>query len=235
MVEAKVQKVPTGNFHPCYGCAILILAFLVFGGLVTWTLYSGWEQDRQISTFSETSPKPTQLATPTTEEKDLLKARLAEFSSASKTGPAKLTMTVSDLNTLLILSLDVSDIPQLKEAKYPGMVWFTAMDEKAQMIKADVCLTLHGLPFIGHEKYLVAHAAFKPEIGNTGLEFHIDNVEVPGKTVPEGFMFQMRTLPWLNLVKLKPEFADLLKRVTSAQVTPEGALVLEAKPAAPAK
>jgi hypothetical protein len=141
------------------------------------------------------------------------------------------------MNTLVILCAEAkAQDEKLKDADYRGIIWFTGMDDKAQALKADIRWKMNNLPFTQRkDRYLVANVTFKPGLENTGLDMHIETVQVPGKTVSEGFIHQLQNWPWLNLVKLKPEFAELLKRVTSTQVMPDQTLVLEAKPAPPAK
>jgi hypothetical protein len=229
---AEIEKVPTGKHHPGYGCAIFIIAILVLGGSITWMIYSGLEQDRQISTFTVEEAPPLQTATPSAEQKDELKKRLADFSKASAAGPAKLSLNVTDLNTLVVLCADTG----LKDADYRGIVWFTGMDAKDHLLKADIRWKMNNLPFTQRkDRYLVGKADFKPEIEGSGVDLRIDDLTVPDKKVPEGFVGQLHNMPWLNVVKTKPEIAEVLKRVTSAQVTPEGSLILEAKPLPPAK
>lgn len=222
----KIEKVPTAPFHPGYGCAILVIAALTFGGMAAWVLYSGYEQDRQISAFTVAEAPPLESPKPTAQEKDALKGRLADFASTLNGGqPAKLTLSLSELNTLVTLCSDAG------VADYRGIVLFTGMDSAAQVLKADVHWKMNNLPFTDRkDRFLVGKADFKPDLDTKSLEVRIIKVEVPGKQVSEGFLHQLEQWPWLNLAKTRPEIAGVLSAVTAFKITPEQTLVLEAKP-----
>jgi hypothetical protein len=221
-----VQKVPTAPFHPGYGCAILVIMTLTFGGIVSWVFYSGYEQDRQISAFTVSEAPPLETPKPTTQQADDLKARLADFSATLNGGQsAKLTLSLADLNTLITLCADAGI------ADYRGVVRFNGMDSTAQVLKADIRWKMNNLPFTERkERYLVGKADFKPDLDTKSLEVRIIKVDVPGKQVSEGFLHQLEQWPWLNLAKTRPEIAAVLSGVTTFQITPEQTLLLEAKP-----
>ena len=54
---ARVEKVPVSSFSPFYGCAIMIMAALVFGGIIAWSAYSLFQQDKAIAVFAENQPQ----------------------------------------------------------------------------------------------------------------------------------------------------------------------------------
>lgn len=222
----KIQKVPTAPFHPGYGCAILVIMVLTFGGIVSWVLYSGYEQDRQISAFTVSEAPPLETPKPTAQEKDALKAKLTEFSKTLNGGQsAKLTLSLNDLNHLVTLCSEAGI------ADYRGIVRFNSMDSAAQVFKADIHWKMNNLPFTERkDRFLVGKADFKPDLDTKALELRIIKVEVPGKQVSEGFLHQLEQWPWLNLAKTRPEIATILSGVTSFQITPEQTLVIEAKP-----
>ena len=227
----KIQKVPTGPFHPGYGCAILVIMALTFGGMAAWVLYSGYEQDRQISAFTVTEAPALENPQPSAQEKDALKARLTEFSKTVNGGqPAKFTFSLSELNILVTLCSEAG------VADYRGVVRFTGMDSAAQVLKANVRWQMNNLPFTERkDRFLVGKADFKPDLDTKSLEVRIIKVDVPGKQVSEGFLHQLEQWPWLNLAKTRPEIANVLSSIASFQITPEQTLVLEAKPVAKAE
>ena len=224
----KIQKQPTGPFHPGYGCAILVIMVLTFGGIVSWVLYSGYEQDRQISAFTVSEAPPLETPKPSAEEKTALKGRLAEYSKTLSGGqPAKLILSLNDLNHLITLCSEAGI------GDYRGVVRFNSMDSAAQVLKADIHWKMNNLPFTDRkDRFLVGKADFKPDLDTKSLEVRIIKVEVPGKQVSEGFEHQLEQWPWLNLAKTRPEIATALSSVVSFQLTPEQTLVLEAKPVA---
>lgn len=56
---SNVQKVPTAGFSPYYGCAIMIMAVLIFGGILGWSAFSLFTQDKAIGLI--TQPEPVKL------------------------------------------------------------------------------------------------------------------------------------------------------------------------------
>lgn len=226
----KLQKVPTSSFHPGYGCAILVIAVLTFAGMVTWILYTGYEQDRQISQFTVTEAAALEAPKPSNEEKDALKKKLSDFSQTLSGGqPAQLTLSTAELNTLITLCSEAGI------ADYRGVVRFTGMDDTAQTLKADIHWQMHNLPFTERkERFLVGQATFKPALDTKSLELRIETVAVPGKTVTEGFLHQLQQWPWLNLAVSRPAIGTVFSSIYAYKVTPEQLLLLEAKPTAKA-
>lgn len=206
----KLVKEPTGQSNPFYGCAILLIAVCTFGFIITWTLYSGFKQSSEIDAFTVADPAPLPTIEVSETQKATLKMGLGAFADVATNGkPVALTLTVDDLNTLLVLAGEAG------VADYRGMVRFTGIDAAAQSLKADIRWKMNNLPLVqAADRYLAGQATFKPVIENNALELHIETLDVPGKVVSEGFMRQLRTWPWLNLAKLKPEVKDPLGKVT---------------------
>jgi hypothetical protein len=83
---------------------------------------------------------------------------------------------------------------------------------------------MNNLPFVqGPDRYLAGHATFKPVIENGALEMHIESLEVPGKSVSEGFIRQLRNWPWLNLAKLQESVKGPLSKVSGFEFSPDNA------------
>jgi hypothetical protein len=215
-------KEPRGQSNPLYGCAILLIAVCTFGFIVGWTLYSGWKQSSEIGTF--TSPDAPALEPLKVEaaQKSMVKTKLEGFALVAVAGqPVTLTLTVDDLNTILVLAAEAG------VADYRDMVRFTGIDPAAQSLKADIRWKMNNLPFVeAPDRYLAGHATFKPVIENGGLELHIETIDVPGKTVSEGFLRQLHNWPWLNLAKLKDEVKTPLSKVTRFEFSPDGSLFI---------
>jgi hypothetical protein len=215
-------KEPRGESNPLYGCAILLIAVCTFGFIIGWALYSGWKQSSEIGTF--TSPDAPALPPLQVEaaQKSLFKTKIEGFALVATAGkPVTLTMTVDDLNTILVLAAEAG------VADYRDMVRFTGIDPAAQSLKADIRWQMNNLPFVdAPDRYLAGHATFKPVIENGALELHIETIDVPGKTVTSGFLRQLQTWPWLNLAKLKDEVKVPLSKVTSLEFAPDGSLFI---------
>jgi hypothetical protein len=215
----RTVKEPTGQSNPFYGCAILLIAVCTFGFIITWTLYSGWKQNAEIASFT-VHDAPTLPALPADDaKKAALKAKVASFAAVASNGkPVTLTFTTEELNTLLVIAPEFD--PQ---CAYNGIVYFTGLDPVNKLLKADIRWKMNNLPFVkAPDRFLAGHATFKPIIENNALEIHLENIEVPGKTVSPGFLRQLQNWPWLNLAKLKDEVRTPLGKVTRFDFSEDG-------------
>ncbi|HSJ01115.1 MAG: hypothetical protein ACAI34_15300 [Verrucomicrobium sp.] len=219
---SQAQKEPSGPFNPFYGCAILLIAIITFGGIVTWVLYSGYRQDKEIGQFTVENAQPLTAPAATAEQKTALLTKLDSFDDASANGKSvPLLLSVEELNTLLVISAEKGI------ADYQTIIRFTSIDPKNQYLVADLCWPMNRLPFVeGPQRFLVGQGSFKPVIENKALELHIDSVTVPDKVVSEGFVRNLRAWPWLNLAKLKPEVKAGLEKVTSFEFSPDGSGII---------
>lgn len=236
---SQAQKEPTGPFNPLYGCAILVIAICTFGGIVGWTLYSGYRQDKEIGQFTTDNAPPLPTPTPTEEQKTALLTKLDSFDDATANGKAvPLLLSVEELNTLLVVA------GEKEVADYRGIARFTAIDPQSQLLIADLCWQMNRLPGSnGPKRFLVGTGGFKPVIENNSLDLHIETLTVPGKPVSEGFLRNLKAWPWLNLAKLKPHVKAVLEKVTSFEFSPDGSSIIlhstaanaAASPASPTK
>ena len=228
---SKVEKVPTGSFSPFYGCTILIIGVLTFGGMVSWVLYSGYKQNQEIGLFTVDNPEPLPAPEISPEQKTSLQTKLRSFSElALLDKPTSLTLSVAELNVLVTLTAEA------EVADYRGIVLFTGIDPKSKELLAKLHWPMNKLSLKEDAKrYLVGDGTFIPFVDKGALELRIENVFVPGKPVSEGFLNNLRQWPWLNLAKTKTEIADVLGKIKTIDFTPDGtALVLSTEtPPAP--
>lgn len=216
------QKEPTSSSNPLYGCAILIIAMCTFGGIVGWTLYSGYRQDKEIGFFTVDKADPLPVTILDATQKDSLKQRLKTFADAAKKGEkAELALNVDDLNALLVLAAE-ADI-----GDYRGIVRFTGFEATTKLLMADLCWPMNRLSLKDDSKrYLVGKGGFEPAFDNKAFDLHIVTLNVPGKTVSPGFLRNLSNWPWLNLAKLKPEIASVLGKITVFKVVSDKAVLL---------
>src|SRR6188768_3401291 len=128
------QKESTTSSGPLYGCAILIIAACTFGGIVGWTLYSGYRQDKEIGFFTVDKAEALPVTTLDAAQKDALSQRLKTFAEAAKKGEkVDLILTMDDLNALLVLAAE-SEV-----GDYRGIVRFTGVDPTGKLLMADLC------------------------------------------------------------------------------------------------
>jgi hypothetical protein len=50
---AKIEKTPTSGYSPYYGCYIIAMAALMFAGMIGWTAWSLFAQNRAISLITQ--------------------------------------------------------------------------------------------------------------------------------------------------------------------------------------
>jgi hypothetical protein len=196
----KAVKEPRGQSSPLYGCAILLIAILTFGGTAFYMfIYTPYMQNKEISGFTVQDAPPLEAIKVEEAQKATIRTKLNTFATVANLGkPVTLTLTPEDLNTIVLLAAEAG------VADYRDMVRFTGFNAAAQSLEANIRWKMNNLPFVeAPDRYLAGHATFKPVIENGALELHIETIDVPGKSVSEGFVRQLHNWPWLNLAKLK--------------------------------
>ncbi|MCB1224914.1 MAG: hypothetical protein KDK99_03795 [Verrucomicrobiales bacterium] len=213
-----ISKQPVSSFHPGYGCVIMLAAMAIFGGIVFWAGYSLLTQNREIDQFTVAEPAAWPTDAPAAASVEAFQGRLTAFSRAARDGKsAELTLSVADLNTLVALA------PDLGNGTYQGMVRFTGTDPEKQTLLADISLPLNTLKFWeGKKRYLVGTAHFHVEELENGPDLRIVEIEVPGKTVPAGFVDTQQVWTWLTPFRTDPVIDATLAAVRSVRVTESG-------------
>lgn len=232
---SNLKKIPTGPFHPGYGCAILAIMFLTFSGLITWAVYTFMRQDKEFSTFTIENAPALRPLNPSAEAKAALNAKLAEFSAAAQANKAAdLSLSIADLNDLLVLAKAVGIGGQDGTVNYEDMFRFKSFEPASHELVADLRNPVNTLPWKKEPKrFIVGEAIFEPVIENNSFDLKLKSVVVPGKQVSEGFLNGYRMTPWLSVAKLKPDVATALSKVTSFDMPADGkSLILRATPSA---
>jgi len=211
---ARVEKVPTGTFSPFYGCAIMIMAAMVFGGIIAWSAYSLFQQDKAIAAFaSEQAVKfpPIELSA---EARTALEKKLADFNAGLT---AEITLSIAELNGILLIA------PDTGYGSYTEMLRFERTEPEKNRLIARVSLPMNHIKFWEDKKrYLNGEAAYEVMVHEAGVDAKVMDVQVPGKTVAQGFIDGLGT--WTLLApyqKIEPSGAAL-KRVKKASVTAAG-------------
>lgn len=211
---ARVEKVPVSSFSPFYGCAIMIMAALVFGGIIAWSAYSLFQQDKAIAVFAENQPQKFAAIDLSPEAKTALEKKLADFHAGQV---AEISLSIAELNGLLLLA------PDSGYGVYTEMLRFERTEPGKNRLVAKVSLPMNHIKFWEDKKrYLNGEATYQVELNEAGVDARIVDVKVPGKTVAEGFIAGIGT--WTLLApyqKIEPT-GSALKRVKKATVTPEG-------------
>ncbi|MDH4477351.1 MAG: hypothetical protein QE274_12835 [Verrucomicrobiaceae bacterium] len=218
-------KDPVSGFSPYYGCVIIAAAAAIFFGIIAWSAYTLFRQDAEIDQFtiaSATLPPRVELST---EETQTLTAKATALQQAITSGKsASLSLTLAELNAL------VAKAPDLGNGSYADIVRFTGTNPEKKLLLADIALPLNPLPFSGKPKrYLVGKASFQVEVTTEGPDARIIAIDVPGKTIPAGFIESQQAWTWITPYHQDPTLSSTLKALRSARVTPEG-LTLSTQP-----
>lgn len=222
---ARVQKVPTAEFSPYYGCTIMVIAVLIFGGIITWSAYTLITQDKQIALITQDEPIKLVPVELTAEQKGDVLRRLTDFGEAAQAGTAaSLKLTVPELNALPGLA------PKNDYGSYEGMVVLDKTDPAKNSLIGRICLPLNKLKFWeGKKRYLVGEATFLTQVHDDGVDAKIVAIQVPGKEVPQGFVNNMEVWTLLAPYRKVEPMASILKGIRSVEVTPEGVVLSTVK------
>ncbi len=225
---SKMQKVPTGAYSPFYGCAIIIIMVLTFGGIITWSVYSLLKQDKEIASFTqEVAPFMPEIVLPDA-AKAALKAKLNAFAEATNKGQAAdLTLNIDELNGLLILAAENGIGQQEGSAAYRDFIRFTGFDFSKKLLLTDIRMPMNKLPWAGGgQRYVVGTATFAFQADGKPFDLNLENIIVPGKSVSPGFVNNLNSMPWLSVAKQKAEIAAALNRVTSFELPSDGKSII---------
>ena len=219
---ARVVKEPTAPYNPVYGCVIMSAAVLVFAGIVSWSLYSLFSQDRQIEAFTVDAPASlTGNEFPKDQEAALLQ-KVEAFADAKEPG-TRLELNVAEINGLIALAPDTGN------GTYKDMIRIQRTEPAQKALIASLSLPLNRLKFWeGKKRYLVGEGTLQLETdAENGIEARMIDVRVPGKALPEGFIKGMQVWPFVAPYRNNDKFGPVLKRIGKVEVTPQG-IVLEA-------
>lgn len=215
---ARIQKVPTGEFSPFYGCAIMSLAALVFGGIIAWSAYSLITQDKAIAVFTVDEPEKMPVVEITPEAKATLTKRFTDFAAAVAAGQgAELSLSVAELNAMLTMA------PDSGYGTYTELLRFEKTDPTKSTITGRISLPMNRLKFWeGKKRYLNGHATFLVYVHEEGIDAKVVDIKVPGKEVAEGFVAGMEIWPWVAPYRKIEPLGATLKAVKKVTVTADG-------------
>lgn len=215
---AKIEKVPTGEFHSGYGCVIMTAAIGMFGFILWWGWYSLTTMDREIGAVAQAEPAILPTISPVAD----LPRRCADFSAAAQGGQkASLKLSVADLNALILLA------PDAGHGNYKDMLRVKAIDATRSLIVTDASLPMNTAKFWeGTKRYLVGVVDFKLEQTALGPDAKVAAVRVSDKKVPEEMVKGMQMYGYLGPWQNHPEIGPVLKLITSFTLEADG-IVLE--------
>jgi hypothetical protein len=211
---AKIEKTPTGEFHSGYGCIIMTAVVAVVAFIVWWSWYSLVTMDKEIGLLTQ----PTSVVMPQIALQPGLEQRLADFGKAPTAGQkAALTLTVAELNALLLLAPDGGN------GTYKDMLRVKSLDAAKSLIVTDASLPMNTAKFWEDTKrYLVGEIDFAVEMTALGPDTKVSAVRIPGKTVPEGMLKGMQMYGYMGPYQTHPTIGPVLKAIKQVKIEADG-------------
>ncbi len=215
---ASIQKIPTGDFSPFYGCAIMTMAAMTFGGIIAWSAYSLITQDKAIEVFTVNEPVKMAAINLPVETKAALEKRLTDFATGARAGQmVELKLNITELNALLTMA------PDSGYGSYAELLRFEKTDPAKSTLSGQVSLPMNRLKFWeGRKRYLNGEAVFLIYVHEEGIDAKMVEVKVPGKTVAEGFVNGMEIWPWIGPYRKIEPLGTVLKLIKKVTVTADG-------------
>lgn len=190
------------------------MAALVFGGIIAWSAYSFFQQDKAIAAFASDEPQKFAPVALTPEARAALEKKLADFNNSQV---AEISLSIAELNGLLEIA------PDTGYGSYREMIRFQRTEPDKNRIIAQVCLPMNRAKFWEDKKrYLNGEAAYEVMTHEAGVDAKVVDVKVPGKTVAEGFIAGIGTWTLLAPYQKLDTIGPALKLVKKATVTVEG-------------
>lgn len=193
MSKTKTPYEPSAR-SPFAGCAIFIVAAAMLVFLVGFSVYALFRQSNEIAKFTAEKPVPIEVAQTQGNESEVhdLEQRVAQFNQQLQgDSEASLALSADDLN------LAIATDDAFKELR--GTFYVTEIDAKNMRIA--ISYTINGRPRFarGNEqgwitsdrRYLNATLIAQPGLLKREVVLEIDAIDVPGATVPSGFIGQM--------------------------------------------
>ncbi len=211
---AKIEKTPTGEFHSGYGCIIMTAVVAVVAFIVWWSWYSLVTMDKEIGLLTQS----TSVVMPQVAPQPGLEQRLAAFAKAANAGQTvALTLTVAELNALLLLAPDGGN------GTYKDMLRVKSLDAAKSLIVTDASLPMNTAKFWEDTKrYLVGEIDFAVEMTALGPDTKVSAVRIPGKTVPEGMLKGMQMYGYLGPYQTHPTIGPVLKAIKQVKIEANG-------------
>jgi hypothetical protein len=188
---------------------VAVVAFIVW-----WSWYSLVTMDKEIGLLTQS----TSVVMPQVAPQPGLEQRLADFAKAANAGQTvALTLTVAELNALLLLAPDGGN------GTYKDMLRVKSLDAAKSLIVTDASLPMNTAKFWEDTKrYLVGEIDFTLEMTTLGPDAKVSAVRMPGKTVPEGMLKGMQMYGYLGPYQAHPTIGPVLKAIKQVRIETDG-------------
>ena len=209
--------------------AVMMLIFLV--GFAIWTPF---RQAEQIEKFTAPQPQPTPVTEVEPARADALKSRLRSFHQTldSTEQHTEIALDADDLNRAIAT---FEPLAELRET-----FWVEAIHD--DHIRVSICYQLNGRPrftrddepgFITSDpRYLIGKIHVRPELTKRELVLEVDELNVPEKEIPEGFMGHFSTLRIFERFLDDEMIGGAMAQLTATRLE-DGQLILERDPGQP--
>lgn len=207
------------------GCLIPITIVTVLIAMVSWAIYTLLQQDKKIDAFTTSLPAPITIATPSPADLEVLHAKLGSFATGET---LTTTLSTADLNTLIATHPALVDLAP--------MLTITAITP--EHISAQSAFPMRKLRS-QDPRYLNAEITTIPRVANDGqLFFDLLSLEVPGKTIDEGFVGNYRQQRIIDSMVLRPFDAApgikaIITSITAIELSPDTLTITRSAPAPP--
>jgi len=200
--------------------------------LVVFSIVSFFRQADAIAKFTAPAPAPVATTSLSGREADVqaLTTRLEAFNQQlDGDQPASLALTADDLN------LAIAAYEPFKDLR--GTFHITGITEKN--IRMDVSYRMNGKPRRTREgepgmitsdfQYLNGTLVGRPWLEKNEISLRIDQVIVPGKSVPEEFVIRLSPYQVMQRYLDHPIMGPVMKKLTRVELAP-GQLILKRTP-----
>tara|TARA_B100001093_G_C26813335_1_gene1008529 strand:- start:667 stop:1530 length:864 start_codon:yes stop_codon:yes gene_type:complete len=173
---------PTQAQNPGAGCIIMIVALSSLAFLIGFGVWSLFKQHREIAKFTSTSPQEIPLPDLETNAAAMiqLNASLETFrTEAGNERTATLRLSPGGINLALAAFEDFGELRKT----------FSVKKITSDEVHIEISFKMRGSPLNSEDyRYLNGTMITKPELSGGEIFFNVDRIEVPGKSVPEGFI-----------------------------------------------
>ncbi|MDG2488980.1 MAG: hypothetical protein P8M65_14815 [Roseibacillus sp.] len=173
---------PAQAQNPGAGCIIMIVALSSLAFLIGFGVWSLFKQHREISKFTSTSPQEIPLPDLEANAAAMiqLNASLETFrTEAGNERTATLRLSPEGINLALAAFEDFGELRKT----------FSVKKITSDEVHIEISFKMRGSPLNSEDyRYLNGTMITKPELSGGEIFFNVDRIEVPGKSVPEGFI-----------------------------------------------
>lgn len=204
----------------------MMLVFLI--GFALWTPF---RQADEIEKFTKPTPRPTPIADANPADAENLKSRLKSFREAldNPQQNTRIALNADDLNRA------IATFEPLAELR--GTFWVEEIHD--DHIQVSICYQLNGRPRLTRDdepgfitsdpRYLIGKIQVRPELTKRELVLTVQDLNVPNKTIPEGFMGHFSTLRIFEQFIDDEQIGGGMATLTDTRLA-NGQLILERNP-----